>query len=124
MFVFKFIVIKKLIDVNNLMLTKSDYLIAKELKSRLSKEVNLIDFKVFGSRARGVAGKYSDMDIFLEVDFVNREIKKKIREITWEVGFENSIVISSLIFSRHELEKTPLRSSPIVKNIKEEGVRL
>ncbi len=75
-----------------------DYVIAKELKGRLTNVVPLIDFRVFGSRARG------DSDI------------------TWEVGFENFVVISILIFTRDEIESSPLRSSPIVRNIMEEGV--
>ena len=39
----------------------NDREIAKELKERLSKIVNLLDFRVFGSRARGDADEHSDM---------------------------------------------------------------
>lgn len=99
-----------------------DYEIAKELKKRLSEVVNLIDFKVFGSRARGEADEYSDMDVFIEVESLDKKIKEKISDITWEIGFENLIVISPLIFTRDEIENSPLRASPIVKNIAEEGV--
>mgnify|MGYP003460345773 FL=1 len=99
-----------------------DYEIAKELKERLSKVVHLIDFRVFGSRARGDADEYSDMDVFLEVESLNKEMKEKISDIVWEVGFEYRIVISSLLFTRDELENSPLRSSPIVRNIIQEGV--
>ncbi|MBI5181212.1 MAG: nucleotidyltransferase domain-containing protein, partial [Nitrospirae bacterium] len=45
---------------------QKDYEIAKELKKRLSEVVNLIDFRIFGSRARGEADEYSDMDVFIE----------------------------------------------------------
>ena len=99
-----------------------DYEIAKKLKERLSEIVQLIDFRVFGSRARGDADEYSDMDVFLEVESLNKELKEKIREIVWEVGFENFIVISPLIFTKDEIEESPLRISPVVKNIIEEGV--
>ena len=99
-----------------------DYEIAKKLKARLSEIVQLIDFRVFGSRARGDADEYSDMDVFLEVESLNKELKEKIREIVWEVGFENFIVISPLIFTKDEIEESPLRVSPVVKNIIEEGV--
>lgn len=101
---------------------QKDYETAKELKKRLSEVVNLIDFKVFGSRARGEADEYSDMDIFIEVESLDKELKEKISNITWEIGFENLIVISPLIFTRDEIENSPLRASPIVKNIAEEGV--
>lgn len=103
---------------------QKDYAIAKELKERLSEIVSIIDFKVFGSRARGDVAEYSDMDIFIEVESLDRELKQKIRDIVWEVGFDNSIYISPLVFTLQELENSPLKSSPIVKNIYEEGVEV
>ncbi len=101
-----------------------DYNIAKELKIRLSEVVHLIDFRVFGSRARGDEDEYSDMDVFIEVESINKELKGIIRNVVWEVGFEYSIYISPLIFTRYEIEDSPLRGSPIVKNINEEGVKV
>lgn len=99
-----------------------DFEIARKLKQRLSGIIPLIDFKVFGSRARGDYDEYSDMDVFIEVESINKELKAKISDIVWEVGFENFIVISPLIFTRDEIEKSPLRASPIVENIAQEGV--
>lgn len=101
-----------------------DYEIAKELKERLSENVQLIDLRIFGSRARGDGNEYSDMDIFLEVESLNRDLKEKIFNTVWEVGFEHFIFISSLVFTRDEIEKSPLKASPIVKNIITEGVRI
>jgi len=99
-----------------------DLRIARDLKSKLSGIVELIDFKVFGSRARGDADEYSDMDVFFAVEALDCALKDKISEIVWEVGFNNYTVISPLIFTREELENSPLRSSPIVEVIAEEGV--
>ena len=99
-----------------------DIKIARELKSRLSGLVELLDFKIFGSRARGDADEYSDMDVFFEVESLDSTLKEKISEIVWEVGYNNYTVISPLIFTRDELENSPLRSSPIVEAIAEEGV--
>ncbi|OHB38379.1 MAG: hypothetical protein A2Y09_09610 [Planctomycetes bacterium GWA2_39_15] len=101
-----------------------DYEIAKILKERLSEVVNLIDFRVFGSRARGDADDLSDMDVFLEVESLDKELKEKISDIVWEVGFENFVVISPLIFTKDEIENSPIRSSPIVKNISKEGIKI
>src|SRR4030067_2364292 len=104
------------------MLTENDARIARELKKRLSEVVRLVDCKVFGSRARGNADEYSDMDVFLEVETLDKSLKERISDIAWEVGFENYIIISTLIFTRDEIENSPLRASPIVHNIAEEGV--
>ena len=101
-----------------------DYEIAKELKEKLSEVVYLIDFRVFGSRAREDFDEYSDMDVFIEIEQLDKQLKQKIRSIIWGVGFKNSIYISPLIFTRSELEDSPLRISPIVKNIEEEGVKI
>jgi len=103
---------------------ESDLKIAEKLKRRLAEVIQLLDFRVFGSRARGDADEYSDMDVFIEVERLNPEIKEKIEDVVWEVGFENFMVISPLIFTREEIRNTPLRSSPIVKIITEEGVRV
>jgi predicted nucleotidyltransferase len=98
--------------------------VALELKNRLAGLVKLVDFSVFGSRARGDAGEDSDMDVFIEVENLDRDIKIRVQDAAWEVGFENFMVISPLIFTRDELENSPLRSSPIVKVIKEEGAQI
>lgn len=99
-----------------------DYSIAADLKHRLASAVPLVDFRVFGSRARGDADEYSDMDVFVEVERLDKNLKERIMDIACEVGFENYMVIAPLIFSRDELENSPLRSSPIVKVITQEGV--
>jgi uncharacterized protein len=101
-----------------------DLIIARELKRRLSALAQLLDFSVFGSRARGDAQEGSDMDVFVEVETLDKDLKDRIQDIAWEVGFENSLVISPLIFTRDELENSPLRSSPIVKAITQEGLRI
>ena len=104
-------------------LTERDKKIAEELKRRLSEVIPILDFKVFGSRARERgADECSDMDIFLEVEDIDKQAREKIGDIFWEVGFENFLVISPLIFTREEIEDSPLRSSPIVRKIKEKGV--
>lgn len=101
-----------------------DYKIARELKKKLSEVIQLIDFRIFGSRARGIEDEYSDMDVFIEIERIDKELKKKIRDVIWEVGFKNSIYISPLVFTRYEIEESPLRASPIVENIYEDGVKV
>jgi predicted nucleotidyltransferase len=100
----------------------SDQTIARLLKQRLATVTTLVDFRIFGSRARGDADDDSDMDVFVEVGQLDKSLKERIFDIAWEVGFENFMVISPLIFSHDELQNSPLRSSPIVKAIMAEGV--
>jgi predicted nucleotidyltransferase len=100
----------------------TDKQIALELKRRLAALAQIVDFRVFGSRARGIADEFSDLDVFIEVEVLEKDLKERILETAWEVGLDNRIVISPLIFTRNEIENTALRSSPIVQAIGEEGV--
>ena len=101
-----------------------DYKIALELKRRLTEAVELIDFKIYGSKARGDDDEFSDLDVFIEVASFDRKTKDLISEIAWEVGLENLIVISPIVFTQDEIENSPLRASPILININEEGIRV
>ncbi len=105
-------------------MSEDDLRIAAQLKKRLSNVVPIVDFRIFGSRARGEASPDSDMDIFPEVESLDREVKEQLFDIAWEVGFASRMVISLLIFTRDEIENSALRSSPIVTGITEEGVRI
>lgn len=105
-------------------LSHQDYEIARELKERLSRLAPLVDFRIFGSRARGDADRDSDMDVFVEFEETDRHLEELVSDASWEIGFRWGLVISPLVFSRHEVEKSALRSSPIVKAIAEEGVRI
>jgi len=99
-----------------------DYKIANELKRRLTEAVELTDFKVYGSKARGDDDEFSDLDVFIEVARLDKETRGVISEIAWEISLENAIVISPLVFSVDEAKNSPLRASPILRNIKEEGI--
>ncbi len=103
-------------------MNSEDLLIARLLKSRISDIADIVDFRVFGSRATGNAGQDSDMDIFIEVESLTSTVKEGIHDICWEIGYHNSLVISPLIVAREELERSPLRSAPIINNIAAEGL--
>jgi hypothetical protein len=64
------------------------------------------------------------MDVFVEVETLDKNLQERLRDAAWEVGFANFLVISTLIFTRDELVNSPLRSSSIVKVIMEEGLRV
>ena len=101
-----------------------DKKIAQDLKKRLSQEVDLIDLKIYGSRVPETNDEYSDLDVYVRVNTINKNIKQKIFDIAWELGFNNNIFISTLIFSDDEIKNTPLRSSPILKNIYKYGITI
>ena len=98
--------------------------IAKKLKRAISKDTVIISLRIFGSCAREEDEFDSDLDVFIEVETLSQHVKNQIRNIAWEIGLSSETVISPLIFSKEEIENSPIRSSSIVQNILQEGIAI
>jgi predicted nucleotidyltransferase len=99
------------------MLSTRDARIARKVKRRLSEITNVKKLVVYGSRARGKATKYSDLDLYIELNTnVNPALRRRISEIAWEVSLDSGIVISTLVANDR------LKGQPILKAIQAEGI--
>ena len=105
------------------MLTETDRRIVREFQRRLADVVPVLDLRVFGSRARGDAAPDSDLDVFIELEECSPELRRRISEIAWEVGFEMDRVISTVVTTRSELEHGAMGANPLVPSIEREGIR-
>jgi predicted nucleotidyltransferase len=95
-----------------------------KLKEALQKQFDLVDYCVFGSKARGDASPDSDIDVMIEVENSTPQIEAAIDDLVFEINLAHDCLISTVIFSRKELEEGPLGESPLYKAIKREGVRV
>ena len=95
-----------------------------KLKEHLSKVVNLVDYRVFGSKARGEESPGADIDVMIEVEEYTPEIEALIDDLVFDINLSYNCLISVVIFGKKELEEGPLRASPIYRAIIEEGISI
>lgn len=107
---------------DKLLLRKNEEKAVRNLKKELSRRFNLIDFRIFGSKARGESTPESDIDVLIELDKVTPATESQIDDIIFEINLENDTLISVVIFSRNEIEEGPMSESPIYKIAQKEGV--
>lgn len=94
-------------------------------KKLLLERIRLHKLILFGSRARGDADPYSDMDVVVVLDGPSDEGEKDyVSNCAWEAGFEQGIVVVPVVFSRNEWEDGPERYSLLVQAVSTEGVNL
>ena len=95
--------------------------LATEVRQRLAKELGVpVKVIMFGSQARGDATKYSDIDLLVILPIVDRETRKLVSSVAWEVGFDAGKIISTFPTTRQEMEYYAI--SPFYKTIKKEGI--
>lgn len=104
------------------MMSQQDRKILDEFSKQVRKRLSEARIWVFGSRARGNATWDSDFDICIVLEHVDQEIDRWIRDIAWEVGFENECVITTVIIDSDQFERGPMSESTLVANILEEGI--
>ena len=96
----------------------------KELKGVLEEKYGLIDFRLFGSKARGEDSPESDIDVMIELTEINPKIESEIDKAIFSINLKNDCFISAVIFGKKELEEGPLDQSPLYKVVEREGIRL
>lgn len=96
--------------------------ILETFKHLVEQRAHVNTFALFGSRARGDAGRYSDMDV-LVVDQLDTQTADYISECAWESAFGSGIVVVPVAYSRSEWEGIESQSL-LADTIRAEGVFL
>jgi len=78
---------------------------------------------LFGSRARGDADAFSDMDVMVVVDGeVDETVRDLVSDSAWAAGFEEGIVVVPIVLSKSEWETDQFRSSLLGRAVTEKGL--
>lgn len=94
------------------------------LKSKLENKYELLDLKVFGSKAKGSDNPESDLDVMIVLKNLTHDIESEIDDLIFDINIEHDCLITAIFFSQEELRAGSMSESPIYKKIIQEGVSL
>lgn len=60
--------------------------------------------------------------MFIELEACTPDLRRRISEIAWEVGYEMDRVISTVVTTRDELEHGAMGANPLILHIEREGI--
>lgn len=99
--------------------------IIETFKELVSEKFQIVETVLFGSRARGDADLYSDMDILVTLDTeISEETDEYIAECAWRAGFTHGIIIVPIVYSNIEWRNGIVRNSLLAKAVESEGIRV
>jgi uncharacterized protein len=96
--------------------------IARKLRRTIGAEI--VDLRLFGSRAKDTARPDSDYDIFIVVKKRDTRVIDEIYRQTNEFELERNIDVSLVVYSEDEYRRRAELGTPFVRSILETGIRL
>lgn len=76
---------------------------------------------LYGSAARGEMDAESDIDLLAVFPRVDWKVRKEIIDAIFDIELECGRIFSIDCYSEEEMERDPLRSSPLVLTARREG---
>ncbi len=95
--------------------------ITKELKKKISQKYNLQEMRLFGSSGRGTRNKDSDIDVFLRLPEINREIEEDLFDTAYDFELKYGYTIDLFVFD-NTINKGINAHIPVYQNILKEGI--
>ena len=94
--------------------------ILNELKSRVSEKYSLSEMKLIGSTARGDRRKDSDIDVFILLPSINRDVEEDLFDIAYDLELEFDCLIDLIVFDEKTL-KEKIVKTPFYQSVVSEG---
>lgn len=104
-------------------LSKKEWLVIKKFKIALKKALgrNLVEVRLFGSKARGDAQKDSDIDVIIIVDG-DWHMCDIVYDIVTSILLEEGIFISPKVINKADYDHLYKIGTPFIKNVIRDGI--
>jgi predicted nucleotidyltransferase len=97
--------------------------IVSELKDRISGKYNIEEMRVFGSSARGDRGPESDIDVWVHLSHVNRQIEEDLFDMAYDLELKHDCLIDIIVVDNRDLASAQ-GTAPIYEKIRTEGTAI
>ena len=84
----------------------------------------LVSLRLFGSKARGSAGRESDIDVAVVVRQRNSRVWDTVMDAAFYTNLRWDVYISPRVIERRALKDPKWRITGFVQNLEREGIRL
>jgi predicted nucleotidyltransferase len=91
-----------------------------ELKDRISEKYSIKEMRVFGSTARGDRTPESDIDVWIHLFHVNRQIEEELFDMAYDLELKHDCLIDLIVVDDRDLFGTH-GTAPIYDKIRAEG---
>ena len=98
----------------------------KKFKITLEKVLgkNLVDVKLFGSKARGDADKDSDIDVLVLISSDDWHICDIVYDIATDILLETGVCLSPKIITQKDYSRLSEIGIPFIKNVSRDGISI
>lgn len=93
-------------------------------RNGLQRDLRSSSFDFSVRKPGGQASSESDLDIMIKLERSDPQVESIVDDIVFEINLQHDTFISTVIFSRKEIEEGPMAESPIYKIIQQEGITL
>ncbi len=84
----------------------------------------LVEARLFGSRARGEGDEASDLDVALIVTPRGRKLRRDVYGFTFDVVYDFGVRVEPLVITEEQLRELVRRELAIGSALEQEGIRL
>ena len=101
-------------------MTKQIKEIISELKDRISDKYSIKEMRIFGSSARGDRKSESDIDVWVHLAHVDRQIEEDLFDMAYDLELKHDCLIDLIVVDDRGLSGVQ-GTAPIYEKIRAEG---